>query len=248
MCHLTNWPCFCCKLFQYQLSLLWLGHFFLKHFAYKQAERGIMTDPTKKIPIAPIAEKKNNVDILDNPRQQSNKWAKPTISQLNAVALRYDKDQDPVPRVLAKGQGAVAEQILELAYANGISVREDAALTSILSLIETDSLIPLEAFAAVAEIIAYLYHLNDTQKNTSPLPQQSPTMPPNFSPNFSPDFSPDLSPDLSPDFSPALSAFAAFETPYTVDENEYPRPSADLQHTDLKDLAQPGERIDKKIE
>jgi len=62
--------------------------------------------------------------------------------------------------VLASGKGAIAEQILQIAFDRGIKVREDAELVDILSLIEVDALIPLEAFAAVAEILAYVYQAN----------------------------------------------------------------------------------------
>ena len=54
----------------------------------------------------------------------------------------------------------MAEQILELAFAHDIKVREDAELVEILSLLDVDSPIPLEAFAAVAEILSYVYRAN----------------------------------------------------------------------------------------
>ncbi len=81
---------------------------------------------------------------------------KPTI----AVALRHQPRTDLPPRVVAGGRGAVAEQILAIAFANGIKVREDADLAQMLSAIDIDSEIPLEAFAAVAEILAYVYRAN----------------------------------------------------------------------------------------
>ena len=77
-----------------------------------------------------------------------------------AVALEYDRRVDEAPRVIASGKGAVAEQILNIAFAQGIKVREDAELIEILSLIEIDSLIPLEAFATVAEILTHVYEAN----------------------------------------------------------------------------------------
>lgn len=77
-----------------------------------------------------------------------------------AVALQYQRGVDPAPRVTASGRGHLAEQILQLAFANGVKVREDAELVQILSLLEVDSVIPLEAFAAVAEILAYVYRAN----------------------------------------------------------------------------------------
>lgn len=77
--------------------------------------------------------------------------------QSKAVALSYDQAASDTPRIAATGRGAVAEQILAIAFANGVKVREDADLVEILSLIDVDSPIPLEAFAAVAEILRYVY-------------------------------------------------------------------------------------------
>lgn len=77
-----------------------------------------------------------------------------------AVALKYDAAKDGAPRVSASGRGAVAEQILNLAFTNGVKVREDAPLAEILGMLEVDSLIPLEAYAAVAEILSYVYKAN----------------------------------------------------------------------------------------
>lgn len=82
----------------------------------------------------------------------------PRRGPAKAVALEHKPDRgDPRPRIVATGSGAVAEQILQLAFANGVKVREDADLVEILALFEEDSLIPLEALAAVAEILAYVY-------------------------------------------------------------------------------------------
>lgn len=86
----------------------------------------------------------------------------PAISK--AVALEYDRDHDAAPRITASGRGAIAEQILAIAFAQGIKVRSDAELVEILEKIEVDSPIPLEAFAAVAEILAYVYQANASMK------------------------------------------------------------------------------------
>lgn len=77
-----------------------------------------------------------------------------------AVAIEYERGVDAAPRVTASGKGLIAEQILAIAFERGIKVRQDAELVDILSLIEVDSPIPLEAFAAVAEILAYVYQAN----------------------------------------------------------------------------------------
>lgn len=76
------------------------------------------------------------------------------------MALSHDLEKENAPRVVAKGKGTFAEQILHLAFAHGIKVREDADLAKILSAIDVDSEIPLEAFAAIAEIMAYVYYAN----------------------------------------------------------------------------------------
>jgi flagellar biosynthesis protein len=93
--------------------------------------------------------------------------AKQTEPLSKAVAVSYDTAQDGVPVVTASGKGAVAEQIVNLAFQHGIKVREDAELVDILSLIDIDSPIPLEAFAAVAEILSYVYEANASFKQRS---------------------------------------------------------------------------------
>jgi flagellar biosynthesis protein len=77
-----------------------------------------------------------------------------------AVALKYDKANDAAPRVIAKGQGEIAEQIRALANQHGILVRENAPLAELLAQVELDSPIPVEAYVAVAEILSYLYRAN----------------------------------------------------------------------------------------
>ena len=85
-----------------------------------------------------------------------------------AVALQYDKEHDDAPRVVASGKGVVADQILSLAFAHGVKVREDADLVNILSEIDVDSVIPLEAFTAVAEILNYVYQANSLYGHSQP--------------------------------------------------------------------------------
>ncbi|MBQ9235854.1 MAG: EscU/YscU/HrcU family type III secretion system export apparatus switch protein [Alphaproteobacteria bacterium] len=77
-----------------------------------------------------------------------------------AVALGYDREKDNAPKVVAKGQGEIAEKIVEIAKANNIEIRQDADLLQILKAVDINQEIPLEAFAAVAEIISYIYQQN----------------------------------------------------------------------------------------
>lgn len=74
-----------------------------------------------------------------------------------AVALGYDVKEDQAPKVLAKGEGEMAKQIIKIAKEHGVEIREDSNLVEILSALELDEFIPLEAYAAVAEILRYIY-------------------------------------------------------------------------------------------
>jgi flagellar biosynthesis protein len=84
--------------------------------------------------------------------------AEPPIKK--AVALRYDPAAAAAPTVVAKGSGAIADKILELARANDVAVREDRALVSVLSKLNIDQEIPPHLYAAVAAILAFLYKAN----------------------------------------------------------------------------------------
>jgi flagellar biosynthesis protein len=96
-----------------------------------------------------------------------------------AIALHYDRANPSLPRVVASGQGSVAQQILNAAFAAGVKVREDADLAEILAAVEVDSEIPLEALAAVAEILSYVYRTNSAAGSTAGVESPpTPTAPP----------------------------------------------------------------------
>ena len=80
-----------------------------------------------------------------------------------AAALSDESQNGKSPRVVARWSGTFAEQILEIAWSNNIKVREDADLAEVLTAIDVDSEIPIEAFAAVAEILSYVYRANAGQ-------------------------------------------------------------------------------------
>ncbi len=80
--------------------------------------------------------------------------------QKRVVALRYDTTSDKAPKVVAKGKGRVADQILALARKNDVPVREDPTLVSVLSRLKLDQEIPPEVYRAVAAILAFLNRVN----------------------------------------------------------------------------------------
>jgi flagellar biosynthesis protein len=77
-----------------------------------------------------------------------------------AVALKYEHGKDPAPRVTAKGQGEVAERIIESALKHGVAVEANAVLAQALSLVELDRQIPPELYRAVAEVIGFVMRLS----------------------------------------------------------------------------------------
>ena len=77
-----------------------------------------------------------------------------------AVALPYDQDKDAAPTVVAKGQGLIAEKILDLARRNNIPVSENPDLAHLLAQLDLGELIPAELYPAVAEVLAYVYRQN----------------------------------------------------------------------------------------
>jgi len=75
-----------------------------------------------------------------------------------AAALAY-RNGDAAPRVVAKGRGVVADSIIEKARASGVYVHESRELLALLMQIALDSHIPPQLYIAVAELLAWLYHL-----------------------------------------------------------------------------------------
>jgi flagellar biosynthesis protein len=90
-------------------------------------------------------------------RREGNEGPEAPEATSLAVALETDPGDRAAPRVTAKGRGALAEQILEIAFDHGVKVRSDADLAEILAALDVDSEVPLEALAAVAEILSYVY-------------------------------------------------------------------------------------------
>lgn len=95
------------------------------------------------------------MELFDTPPKKPKPARRPV-----AVALKYDPHIANLPKVVATGRGSVADQILEMAFANGVKVREDANLAEILAALDVDSEIPIEAIVAVAEVLAYVYRAN----------------------------------------------------------------------------------------
>jgi flagellar biosynthesis protein len=75
-----------------------------------------------------------------------------------ASALKYEGVG--APKVVATGQGLIADRILAAAREAGIAIREDAALAEALAGLDLDREIPEDLYAAVAEALAWAYSLD----------------------------------------------------------------------------------------
>ncbi|MBI4914154.1 MAG: EscU/YscU/HrcU family type III secretion system export apparatus switch protein [Acidobacteria bacterium] len=90
----------------------------------------------------------------------------PRIQRPRAAVLRYREEppfKDFAPRLVAKGEGLLAERILEEARKHGIPIEHDPDLVAALAPLEVNQLIPQELFQAVSIILATLYRANGAQ-------------------------------------------------------------------------------------
>lgn len=85
----------------------------------------------------------------------------PKPPRQKATALGYEPQVDKAPKVLASGQGLIAEKIIAIAKQNNIPIREDPALATALSVLDIGQEIPPELYAVIAEVLAYVYRIQN---------------------------------------------------------------------------------------
>ena len=95
-----------------------------------------------------------------------------------AVALAYGQT-DAAPRVVARGKGLIAEQIIAKAREHGVYVHESPELVALLTQVDIDEHIPPQLYLAVAELLAWVYRLESGQPAPTPLApgQPGPALP-----------------------------------------------------------------------
>ena len=81
-----------------------------------------------------------------------------------AVAIRYDRQTMPAPRLVAKGRGVVAERLIAMARENGIPVIEDKLLVETMDRLNLNQEIPGELYQVVAEILVAVYKAESSVK------------------------------------------------------------------------------------
>jgi len=87
-----------------------------------------------------------------------------------AVALAYREGQI-APKVIAKGRGLVAQEIIRRAKESGVYVHESTELVALLMQVDLDDRIPPQLYVAVAELLAWLYRLEQGLSDTDSKPQ-----------------------------------------------------------------------------
>jgi flagellar biosynthesis protein len=92
--------------------------------------------------------------------------SKGTKSVQNAVALAYSEGA-AAPKVVAKGRGLIADQIIAIAKEHGVFVHESKELVALLMKVDLDDDIPPLLYLAVAELLAWLYRLDNEKTNTT---------------------------------------------------------------------------------
>jgi len=91
-----------------------------------------------------------------------------------AVALAYSQT-DAAPRVVARGRGLVAEEIIKKAREHGVYVHESPELVALLTQVDIDQHIPPQLYLAVAELLAWLYRLENGESLPAPTLSTPPT-------------------------------------------------------------------------
>lgn len=78
-----------------------------------------------------------------------------------AIALSYEPGQIEGPKVVAKGKGKIAENILAKAEENNVPIHEDPNMVELLGQLDLNESIPEELYQAVAEVFAFIYRVDE---------------------------------------------------------------------------------------
>lgn len=125
---------------------------------YKQQEGDPMVKGQRRRAAREMAQRRSMADVptatvvITNPTHIS-------------IALRYDRDTDAAPVVVAKGADRMAAKIREIARENDIPLVENKPLARALyKLVEPNEIIPVEYFGAIAEILAYVFRQKENKQ------------------------------------------------------------------------------------
>jgi len=80
-----------------------------------------------------------------------------------AASLKYDKLKSNAPTLTAKGKGAIAHNIIDVARKHNIPIKKDEDLLEILSQIEVNEEIPTELYEAVSQVFSFIYEVSNDE-------------------------------------------------------------------------------------
>lgn len=89
---------------------------------------------------------------------------KEKLSSLSVAALKYDKDKQNAPCVVAAGTGYIAQKILQVAIENGVAIYHDDSAATMLAKLELGQEIPPELYQIVVNIYISLLDLAEEKK------------------------------------------------------------------------------------
>ena len=78
-----------------------------------------------------------------------------------AAALKYNRQKDNAPRVIAKGDGQIAQNIIKIAELHKLPIRKDEDLIELLSKVEINKEVPQALYKAVAEVFSFIYKVTN---------------------------------------------------------------------------------------
>ncbi|MBC3872296.1 EscU/YscU/HrcU family type III secretion system export apparatus switch protein [Undibacterium flavidum] len=93
----------------------------------------------------------------------------------SAVALSY-RQEDKAPKVVAKGKGLIADEIIARANEHGVFIHQSQELVNLLMKVDLDDNIPPALYRVVAELLAWLYHIENELSATKMPPPPSTTI------------------------------------------------------------------------
>ena len=85
-----------------------------------------------------------------------------------AIAVTYSQS-DTAPRVVARGKGLIADQIIARAREHGVYVHESPELVALLTQVDIDEHIPPQLYMAIAELLAWLYRIEHSGSDNGAL-------------------------------------------------------------------------------
>lgn len=151
-------------------DLAWQRHSYTKGLMMskdevKQEYKGMEGDPHIK-----GQRKQLHMEMMQNDAVNSSRKASVLVTNPThlAIALRYDEDQTPLPMVLAKGEGALAEKMIEAAREAGVPVMQNIPLAHALyEQAQLDQYIPSDLIEPVAAVLRLVRELAD-QRDGAP--------------------------------------------------------------------------------